>query len=149
MSPRDNTEMPREYTVRWDDRTETTIQADSIRGHRANIGIFDECATFPDRHWIDDLLRNIHIEAAPQREVQEAQDAVYNFAGWRANEPVVTRRADETATFTATNAIFNTDLLRTLMGDWKLDMDALYVCPVDVEPEDVDPDEFEKILNGG
>lgn len=147
MPPRDDTEMPREYTVRWDDGRQTTVQ-DGIRGRRANIGIIDEWTTHQDRHWIDDLLRNIHIEPTPEREVQEAQERVYEFAGWGETNPIVTRRADE-ATFTATNATFNTDLFRTLMGDWKLDMDALYVCPVDVEPEDVDPDEFEKILNGG
>lgn len=142
MPPRDNTEMPREYTIRWDDGRQTTVQADGLRGHRANIGIIDEWTTHQDRHWIDDLLRNIHIEHTPEREV-------YEFVGWRNNEPIVTHRAEEAATFTATNAIFNNDLLRTLMGDWKLDMDKLYVCPVEVEPEDVDPDEFEKILNGG
>lgn len=50
------------------------------------------------------------------------------------------------ATFTANNAFVNENLLRTLMGDWKV---PPTVAKVEVEPEDVDPDEFEKILNGG
>ena len=50
------------------------------------------------------------------------------------------------ATFTANNAFVNKELLRNLMGDWKV---PPTVAKVEVEPEDVDPDEFEKILNGG
>ena len=63
MPPRDNTEIP-----------------------RANIGIIDEWTTHQDRHWIDDLLRNIHIEPTPEREVQETQERVYEFAGWGRNK---------------------------------------------------------------
>ena len=61
------------------------------------------------------------------------------------HEPVATTVATE-ATFTANEAFINEDLLRTLMGDWKV---SPTVAKVEVEPEDVDPDEFEKILNGG
>ena len=50
------------------------------------------------------------------------------------------------ATFTANNAFVNKELLRNLMDDWKA---PPTVAKVEVEPEDVDPEEFEKILNGG
>lgn len=61
------------------------------------------------------------------------------------HEPVVPTAVTE-ATFTANNVFVNEDLLRTLMGDWKV---SPTVANVEVELEDVDPDEFEKILNGG
>lgn len=103
----------------------------TTNGFRAQRTYIDEMAD----HWrarLDDEIRErIYEELTRPFEIE--------------HEPVATTVATE-ATFTANEAFINEDLLRTLMGDWKV---SPTVAKVEVEPEDVDPDEFEKILNGG
>lgn len=77
---------------------------------------------------IDNILRNIHTKQAPTFRAQIANEATQ-------------------ATFTADVTFFNRELFRNLIGDFDLGVNVLYVN--EVEPKDVDPDEFEKILNGG
>lgn len=65
--------------------------------------------------------------------------------GHRAHITYIDEMADQWRTCFEDEFV-NEELLRTLMGDWKV---SPTVAKVEVEPEDVDPDEFEKILNGG
>lgn len=103
----------------------------NTNGYRAHRTYIDEM----DDHW------RTHLEDEIRERIYEELTRPFEIE----HEPVATTVATE-ATFTANEAFINEDLLRTLMGDWKV---SPAVAKVEVEPEDVDPDEFEKILNGG
>lgn len=103
----------------------------TTNGYRAHRTYIDEMADHWRTHLEEEIRERIYEELTRPFEIE--------------HEPVATAAATE-ATFTANNAFVNEDLLRTLMGDWAV---SPTVAKVEVEPEDVDPDEFEKILNGG
>lgn len=103
----------------------------TTNGYRAHRTYIDEMAANWRTHLEDEIRERIYEELTRPFEIE--------------HEPVATTVATE-ATFTANEAFINEDLLCTLMGDWKV---SPTVAKVEVEPEDVDPDEFEKILNGG
>lgn len=102
----------------------------TTNGYRAHRTYIDEMTDNWRTHLEDEIRERIYEELTRPFEIEQ--------------EPVTTTATE--ATFTANTEFFNRDLLRTLMGDWKV---SPTVAKVEVEPEDVDPDEFEKILNGG
>lgn len=103
----------------------------TTNGYRAHRTYIDEMADQWRTRLEDEIRERVYQELTRPFEIE--------------HEPVATAAATE-ATFTANNAFVNEELLRTLMGDWTV---SPTVAKVEVEPEDVDPDEFEKILNGG
>lgn len=103
----------------------------TTNGFRAQRTYIDEMADHWRTHLEEEIRERIYEELTRPFEIE--------------HEPIATAAVTE-ATFTANNAFVNEELLRTLIGDWKV---SPTVAKVEVEPEDVDPDEFEKILNGG
>lgn len=129
MPPRDN---PLDWLGQFVEVRQTeepNLVWDTTNGYRAHRTYIDEMADQWRTRLEDQVRERIYEELTRPFTIE--------------NEPV-TSTAE--ATFTVNNAFINDDLLRTLVGDWTVPQT---IVKVDVEPEDVDPDEFEKILNGG
>lgn len=128
---------PRDNPLNWLGEFVEVRQAEpnlvwtTTNGYRANRTYIDEMADQWRTRLEDEIRERVYQELTRPFEIE--------------HEPVATTVATE-ATFTANETFVNEDLLHALMGDWKV---SPTVAKVEVEPEDVDPDEFEKILNGG
>ncbi|MBQ7044527.1 MAG: hypothetical protein IJN78_08030 [Clostridia bacterium] len=129
---------PRENPIDWlgqfvevRQTQEPHLVWNTTNGYRARRTYIDEMADQWRTRLEDEIRERVYQELTRPFEIE--------------HEPVATAAATE-ATFTANNTFVNEELLRTLMGDWTV---SPTVAKVEVEPEDVDPDEFEKILNGG
>ncbi len=102
----------------------------TTNGYRAQTYIIDEI--------VDQWRTNLEDEV--RRRVCEELTRQFTI------EPETITGTTEAA-FTTRNALINEELLRTLVGDCAIPLPT--IIKVKAEPEDVDPDEFEKILNGG